>query len=699
MTSDGAVPKEGRSNDPHAVEAEPADAWPAPDVLVKQLSDLDSETRLAQIHALISWLAGQNDLERQRYRNVIVTAGHIRPGDWRSMLADAKRVHAAARRAVSRAPESPYTVRNGCLYMLTPDGEDVLLLARFVPEVIAEVTRDDGAEVAKTLRIRVTLPTGQRAEVDVPAERLRWAREWTAQAVGAAAVITPMARDEAHVATAAQYIGDYRWDSETVYAHTGWRDDLPGGHRFLTASGALGASGLDASVTVDLGNDRLNQYALPDPTTVEAGDLAAAVRASIELRAVAPAKVTVPMLAAAYRAPLPLVPETSVFVVGPSGSLKTALSAVVCQHFGRRFESKALPAEWKSTANSLEAIAYQLAGVLFVIDDYAPQASDDPRKLGAAADRIFRGSANASARGRMRPDGTLRPAKPPRSQVLSTGEDVPPGESLRARLTITTVDAGAIDIDRLSDAQEHAAAGQYALAMAGYVRWIAERRDADPGYADTVRQQIIDRRAELAATGRHLRVPESAAGLLTAWRQWLEYAVDVQAVTADQAASVMAEVTEAIRQVSAEQTAHVVEMKVYRVYLSSLAAALAGGHAHLADQETRREPAADPIGWGWEPYPAGDTTVWHPRGTCIGWVSSDGDVYLDGGPAFQVAREHAARSGLPLNTGKVTVHKRLHEAKCLVTDEGHLQVLRRIAGKQTRVLHLASAETLTGGAE
>ena len=58
------------------------------------------------------------------------------------------------------------------------------------------------------------------------------------------------------------------------------------------------------------------------------------------------------------------------------------------------------------------------------------------------ADRLFRGQGNHAGRLRMRSDGGLRPAKPPRALTLSTGEDVPKGQSLRARLLVLEVSPG-----------------------------------------------------------------------------------------------------------------------------------------------------------------------------------------------------------------------------------------------------------------
>lgn len=670
-----------------------------PEDVVHELDGLDEDKRLDRIAELVAWAAGHGERELQRYKKAVVDAKLIGAGDWRSLASEAKKRHTAAIRMAVRS-DCPYTVEKGLLYLDLPDGGRVLL-ARFVPEVVAQVIRDDGAEVTTLIKIRVTRPGGQSVEVEVPAERLSQARRWAAQAIGAHAVVTPMSRDEAHVATAAQYLGDGQWTSVTTYVHTGWRSDIDGAWRFLTASGALGADGLDTSVSVDLGTPALNLYALPDTEGVDAEALVEAVRASVSWLDVGPLTVTAPLLCAVYRAPLPLLPETSQYVVGPSGSLKSAASATALQHYGRGLDARNFPANWTFTGNALESIAHQLANVLLIIDDYAPQSADDPRRLATAADRIFRGAANSAGRGRLRPDGSRRPERPPRAQIAATGEDVPPGESLRARLTVTTVDAGAIDVGRLTEAQQRGAAGVYELAMAGYVRYLAAELDADAGYADRLREQIADRRTELAGTtGGHARVPEATAGLLTGFRQFLTFAVKVGAFTADEAAAQMDKVRAALLQVAVEQSAYTRGMSVAEVYLRALGSALAAGVAHLADQTTGRQPD-EPERWGWEPYPGTGETTYHPKGKCVGWLSSSGDIYLHPDVAYEVARDHAGRAAEPLATTKVTIHKRLKEGGHLASiDEKDERptVVRRIAGKSRRVLHVR-AERITGEGE
>ena len=679
----------------NGIEVEPEQCpLGTPEQAVEQLTALNADMRLDRIGELVAWLVGRGEIELQRYRKAVVGAKLLGARDWMAIASEAKKRRASEVKAAVRS-DCPYTSENGCLYLTTPDGGQ-LLLARFVPQVVAQVIRDDGAEITTMIMIRVTRPDGRAVEVEVPADRLPQARRWAAQAIGASAVITPMSRDEAHVATAAQYFGADQWESRTTYLHTGWRSDIDGSWRFLTSSGALGGDGLDSSVTVDLGTEHLNLYALPDPSEADPEALAEAVRASLGLLDVGPLTVTAPLLGAAYRAPLPLLPETSAYVVGPSGSLKSAMSATVLQHYGRGLDARHFPANWTSTGNALEAIAHQLANVLMVVDDYAPQATDDPRRLASAADRIFRGAANSAGRARLRPDGTRRPERPPRAQVAATGEDVPPGESLRARLTIATVDAGAIDVIKLTEAQRHAGAGLYELAMAGFVRHLAARLDADAEYTDRLREQIAERRAELAkATGGHARVPEAVAGLLTGFREFLEFAVAVGAYSTDEAQTLMGEVKAALLDIAAEQATYTKGMAVAEVYLRALASALVGGGAHLGNQETGREPA-EPEKWGWEPHPSAYGTAYHPKGKCIGWVSAMGEVLLHPDTAYEVARAHAGHAAEPLATTKNTIHRRLKEGGHLAASEdGRLTVVRRIAGKNKRVLHV-HADRITG---
>src|SRR5262249_44034411 len=153
---------------------------------------------------------------------------------------------------------------------------------------------------------------------------------------------------------------------------------------------------------------------------------------SLALLDLAPDRITVPLLGAAYRAALGPC-DCAEHLSGPTGVGKTELVALAQQHYGASMDARHLPGSWASTGNALEGLAFAAADALLSVDDFAPGGtSADVARMRREADRLLRAQGNRAGRQRMRADGTLRPAKPPRGLILSTGEDVPRGQSLRA---------------------------------------------------------------------------------------------------------------------------------------------------------------------------------------------------------------------------------------------------------------------------
>ena len=127
-----------------------------------------------------------------------------------------------------------------------------------------------------------------------------------------------------------------------VYAHTGWVM-IGEEWAYLHAGGAIGPEGPSAGVGVSLGDGRLGGYVLPDPP--EGEDLERAVEASLRFLKVAPLTIAFPLFAAIYRAPLSeAVPvDFSEYLVGPTGSQKTELTAIVQSHYGAAFSGRSCP--------------------------------------------------------------------------------------------------------------------------------------------------------------------------------------------------------------------------------------------------------------------------------------------------------------------------------------------------------------------
>ena len=177
-----------------------------------------------------------------------------------------------------------------------------------------------------------------------------------------------------------------------------------------------------------------------------------------------------------------------------------------------------LPANWSSTDNSIEALAFTCKDALLVVDDFAPAtARADSDRQQRTAERLIRGQGNHSGRQRMRADGTLRPPKPPRGLILATGEDVPRGHSILARLCVVELQRGNVNLLRLSECQRNAADGSYAAAMAGFLSWLAPQYGSVLLGLDAER---IELRNRFVGQLPHARTPDTIANLLIGLRYY-----------------------------------------------------------------------------------------------------------------------------------------------------------------------------------
>jgi hypothetical protein len=89
---------------------------------------------------------------------------------------------------------------------------------------------------------------------------------------------------------------------------------------------------------------------------------------------VAPDRITMPLLAAVYRAPFGGA-DFSLFLTVRAGTFKTALAALCQQHFGANLDANRLPGHFASTVNALEQLAFHGKDALIVIDDFAPKTA------------------------------------------------------------------------------------------------------------------------------------------------------------------------------------------------------------------------------------------------------------------------------------------------------------------------------------
>ncbi len=590
----------------------------------------------------------------------------------------------------------PYAVDGGriCWRKRERDGTVLVPLCNFAATITEEVMSDNGAEERGELAITGTLASG----VPLPTVRVPMAQfpamHWPTLLWGTRAIVSAGIGAKDRLREAIQLLSPDT-ARRTEYAHTGWRR-VGGEYVYLHTGGAIGAGGAVPDVAVRL-SDALAPFALPEPPEGDA--LREAVRASLAVLDVAPDAVTVPLLAAAYRAPLCIVDaaDTTVALIGSTGAGKSELAALPQQHYGAGFERRKLPGSWESTPNALGWLLFEAKDALAVIDDFKPGGTQqDVARLHQAADRVIRGVGNGAGRGRMRADGGLRPVTPPRGLLLITGEESPRGESLAARMTTVPVDRGAVDFARLTDAQAHGAAGRYTAAMAGYLRWLAPRLDALAVTAAADRAALRDDARR--AVDAHARTPDAVATLAYGWRQWLAFALDVEAITESEHAALWKRVWDALVSVGRAQREHVAHEEPTIRFFALLNTALASWQAHIADASGQAPYPPEAFGWkvivkdegGDTDGGGGERRVYAPQGRRIGWIDGD-HLYLDAGAAHAAAQRVATETNGPVLVPPATLSRRLHERGLLRSGEPSrfgYAVRKVLEGKRRPVLHL-----------
>ena len=419
-----------------------------------------------------------------------------------------------------------YFVERGCLCLETYDRKGnpttPAVLANFQARIVEEISRDDGLKRSKEFHIVASLDTGRPLlPALVPADKfdgLAWIKkEW-----GAAATVAPGRSLSPHLGAAIQ-AHSRGFKRRTVYAHSGWQQ-IGGVWRYLHGGGA---SGPGESVEVDLG-ENLGAYRLPAPAGLEAA------QASLRFLDVAPWEVTAPLLASVYLAPFAdlLKIDFSLWLFGPTGSMKSTLAALALCHFGR-FDRLNLPGSWFSTVNSLERLCFILKDSLIVIDDFMPAASaKDFHGMSERAGRLIYQAGNRSGRGRLAPDLSARPNYYPRGLILSTGEMLLPGQrqSATARYLGIELDPKKTPIDKARLTTAQGETHLYAGAMAAYLEDLASRLDEAQ---EELRANFEAYRGAFQGA-IHARIPEIQAWLAVGFEMAMRFFVGQGTITESQ---------------------------------------------------------------------------------------------------------------------------------------------------------------------
>jgi hypothetical protein len=547
----------------------------------------------------------------------------------------------------------------------------VRAVTNFAARIVRDIVVDDGETEQRNFGVEAEID-GRRIAFSVPVAEFGRMR-WVLDKLGPQAIIYP--GQQAHARAAIQYLsGQVR--QERVFTHLGWK--LDGGKWvYLHAAGALGADGPVVSFKVRLpAMQNFQLQSLEDPA-----EQVMAVRASLQFLSLAPDRITFPLLAAVYRAPFGKI-DFSLFLAGHSGVFKTALAALCQQHFGPTMDVSGLPASFSSTENALEWLAFEAKDALLVVDDFVPTGDGGLQKV---AERLFRASGNQQGRSRLGGGGQLMTSRPPRALVLATGEEVPRGESIRARMLIVPVTTGEVDRAGLSACQQAAQEGRLSASMGTFLVWVAGRYEPLQERIGARAKQLRNLNSQFDA---HARLPTTLAELQAGWEIFLEFAQEAGAINKVESKELAARSERALNQLAVLQCGYRKGSDPASQFVNLLGVGLACGRAHVADR-TGGAPR-DAAVWGWRRKHTG--REWVPLGIRIGWLSGN-DLFLDPKASYALAQELSGRERIWAS--EQALRHMLRERRLLASiDKGRqmVQVRRTLEGAARQVLHMKVSE-------
>jgi hypothetical protein len=258
----------------------------------------------------------------------------------------------------------------------------------------------------------------------------------------------------------------------------------------------------------------------------------------------------------------------------------------------------------------------------------------------------------------------IRNAFYPRGIVMCTGEDVPNGHSLQARLVIVNVARGAIDTSVLSQLQKLARSGHLATIMASFVQWLAAEAKANK-LTESI-DMALECDHENIGSGGHARTQDNLANLLTGLRVFLDFAEDAGEMSSSKVQEFMDSATDAARSLGAMQANIDQEASDAQRFLELIRVAVSSGKAHI-ESKFGGEPE-NPRTLGWRKVETYGGFRSEAMGSRIGWADKDA-IYIDPGASLSIVKAIASSLDNHLGSSQLAIGKSLSEASLLTQHE------------------------------
>lgn len=268
---------------------------------------------------------------------------------------------------------------------------------------------------------------------------------------------------------------------------------------------------------------------------------------------------------------------------------------------------------------------------------------------------------------------------------MSTGEDIPEGHSIRARMMIVELSPGDVTATKLTAAQ--AARPSYSIAMADWIQWLAQSNAKDmlTGMANDVRDRHI-------GVG-HSRTPPIVGDLLATAALMCQWCRDRRYFPDETMTDVYNKAEEAILMAANEQHEYLQSADPVTALCETLRHLLNSGTAHVRTRNGGVPRDAADYGWT-EQQGLNEVVTYKANGPKLGWIDRDANELLLDPNVLPVLKKH---SGGKLAMTSQTLLKRLKDANLLTRTDaarGRNTIRMQLEGHTHNVLCLCLSEVM-----
>jgi len=502
-------------------------------------------------------------------------------------------------------------------YIAKEKGKENIVITNFIYRIIADtihINADDSNEHWYTIK-GVNEHGNRLPEITVSAQEYEQMR-WPSTYWGTNAVVLEKSIFSSKVREKVLTLSKYKIKQQTKYLFVGYVQNGKQTPFFVDNGGSISAKGHDATVKSHL-TGKLSNYNLPAPIKNE-DDIQDCINEVLEMTEISPNNPFIGILCQtsvirpfiSIFAPI----TSSNFLIGQTGSRKSALAAVIQSFSGPTFSQQTqLPAEWEDTENALEATSIIVRNSTLVIDDLVP-TPETIKPLVNKANRVFRGSANQQARQRSNTNGSLQKGASPGASVLATGESInlPLADSLLNRIVFFSLSKNDIDLDELTRYQKLGADGvlaQFSSLLISYLLAKYEMfKKAIPKLINNYRNKARDELDDSV----HPRVHENIAAIMVSTIVLYKFALHKEVIRKKEYDNLKEELWQDLLKLAIKQRHIPNQTTLPNLVFKYLKNGLLKGVIHLADYASNDMPdVKDPRKLGW----VDDES----QGVCIGW--------------------------------------------------------------------------------